>query len=294
MRETRSSVGPWGTAVGILFLVLLILGYGSVFTVRETERALVLRFGEIIRSDLKPGLHFKMPLIDQVRKFDARILSLDAKPERFLTLEKKNVIVDSFATWRIVDVVTFYKTVHGDPHQANIRLDQIIKDELRSEFGKRTIRELVSSDRREIRDLLLEKLKPIARELGIQMVDLRIKRIDLPERVADAIYKRMRSERAKVAAEFRSRGREEAEKIRAQADRERTVILAEARRKAEEIRGEGDALATQIYAQAYERDREFFNFYRSLEAYRKVFDSKSDLLLIEPDSEFFRYFKAQQ
>lgn len=290
----KGGMSQLGTALGIVFILLLIVGYSAVFTVHETERALVLRFGEIIRSDLKPGLHFKLPFIDQVKTFDARILALDAKPERFLTSEKKNVIVDSFAKWRIVDVVTFYKTVHGDPHQANIRLDQIIKDELRSEFGKRTIRELVSSDRREIRDLLLEKLELVARELGIQMVDIRIKRIDLPERVADAIYKRMRSERAKVAAEFRSRGREEAEKIRAQADRQRTVILAEARRKAEEIRGAGDAQATQIYAHAYERDREFFNFYRSLEAYRKVFSDGRDLLVIEPGSEFFRYFKAQQ
>ncbi len=291
MTHSRA-IGHLWTGVGILLLLLFALGFGSVFTVHETERALILRFGEIIRTGIEPGLHFKVPLIDRVKKFDIRILTLDARPERFLTSEKKNVIVDSFAKWRVVDVETFYKTVRGDPREANRLLDQIIKDELRNEFGKRTIRELVSGDRQEIRRLLLVKLEPVAKRLGIQMVDIRIKRIDLPEEVADAVYKRMRSERAKVAADFRSRGQEEAEKIRAQADRKRTVILAEARRKAEEIRGEGDAQATAIYARAYERNREFFNFYRSLEAYRKAFGDGRDLLILSPDAEFFRYFSA--
>ncbi|BCX88094.1 modulator of FtsH protease HflC [Methylomarinovum tepidoasis] len=283
----------WG--LGLLVL-LLFLGYNSLFTVHETEKAIKFRFGEIVRYDYAPGLHFKVPVPvwNSVKKFDARILTLDSKPERFLTSEKKNVIVDSFVKWRIKNVKTFYITVGGDPRQANIRLDQIIKDELRSEFGKRTIRQLVSTDREVIRQILLKATQPIAEKLGIEIIDIRIKRIDLPPRVSSSVYERMRSERARVAKEFRSQGMEAAERIKADADRQREVIIAEARRDAEKIRGEGDAVASDIYAKAYGKNEEFFAFYRSLNAYQKSFDQERDMIVLEPASDFFRYFKHEK
>ncbi len=279
-----------------VLVLLLILGYGSVFTVHETEKAIKFRFGEIVRYDYQPGLHFKVPVPvwNSVKKFDARILTLDSKPERFLTSEKKNVIVDSFVKWRIKDVKKFYISVSGDPRQANVRLDQIIKDELRSEFGKRTIRQLVSTDREAIRGLLLEATQPIAEKLGIEIIDIRIKRIDLPPRVSSSVYERMRSERARVAKEFRSQGMEAAERIKADADRQREVIVAEARRDAEKIRGEGDAVSSDIYAKAYGKNKEFFTFYRSLNAYQNTFANEGDLIVLDPTSDFFRYFKREQ
>ncbi|HEB78661.1 MAG TPA: protease modulator HflC [Methylothermaceae bacterium] len=282
-------------ALGLIVL-LLLLGYGSVFTVHETEKAIKFRFGEIVRYDYKPGLHFKVPVPvwNTVKKFDARILTLDSKPERFLTSEKKNVIVDSFVKWRIKNVKTFYITVGGDPRQANIRLDQIIKDELRSEFGKRTIRQLVSTDREAIREILLKAVQPVAEKLGIEIIDIRIKRIDLPPRVSSSVYERMRSERARVAKEFRSQGMEAAERIKADADRQREVIVAEARRDAEKIRGEGDAIASDIYAKAFGKNKEFFAFYRSLNAYQKTFAQEGDMIILEPTSDFFRYFKRER
>jgi len=279
-----------------LLVLLLLLGYGSVFTVHETEKAIKFRFGEIVRYDYEPGLHFKVPIPvwNTVRKFDARILTLDSKPERFLTSEKKNVIVDSFVKWRVKNVKTFYITVGGDPRQANIRLDQIIKDELRSEFGKRTIRQLVSTDREVIRQILLKATQPVAEKLGIEIIDIRIKRIDLPPRVSSSVYERMRSERARVAKEFRSQGMEAAERIKADADRQREVIIAEARRDAEKIRGEGDAIASDIYAKAFGKNKEFFAFYRSLNAYQKTFAREGDMIILEPTSDFFRYFKRER
>jgi len=278
-----------------VLVLLLIVGYGSVFTVHETEKAIKFRFGEIVRYDYQPGLHFKVPVPvwNSVRKFDGRILTLDSKPERFLTSEKKNVIVDSFVKWRIKDVKKFYISVGGDPRQANVRLDQIIKDELRSEFGKRTIRQLVSTDREAIRGLLLEATQPIAEKLGIEIIDIRIKRIDLPPRVSSSVYERMRSERARVAKEFRSQGMEAAERIKADADRQREVIVAEARRDAEKIRGEGDAVSSEIYAKAYGKNKEFFTFYRSLNAYQRTFANEGDLIVLDPTSDFFRYFKRE-
>ncbi len=278
-----------------ILVLLLIVGYGSVFTVHETEKAIKFRFGEIVRYDYQPGLHFKVPVPvwNSVRKFDGRILTLDSKPERFLTSEKKNVIVDSFVKWRIKDVKKFYISVGGEPRQANVRLDQIIKDELRSEFGKRTIRQLVSTDREAIRGLLLEATQPIAEKLGIEIIDIRIKRIDLPPRVSSSVYERMRSERARVAKEFRSQGMEAAERIKADADRQREVIVAEARRDAEKIRGEGDAVSSEIYAKAYGKNKEFFTFYRSLNAYQHTFANEGDLIVLDPTSDFFRYFKRE-
>ncbi|HHJ38612.1 MAG: protease modulator HflC [Methylothermaceae bacteria B42] len=285
MAQSKFSLG--------LLVLLMLLGYGSVFTVHETEKAIKFRFGEIVRYDYEPGLHFKVPVPvwNSIKKFDARILTLDSKPERFLTSEKKNVIVDSFVKWRVNNVKTFYITVGGDPRQANIRLDQIIKDELRSEFGKRTIRQLVATDREAIRQILLKATKPIADRLGINIIDIRIKRIDLPPQVSSSVYRRMESERARVAREFRSQGMEAAERIRADADRQREVIVAEALRDAEKTRGEGDAVAADIYAKAFDKNREFYSFYRSLSAYQKTFSQEGDMIILEPTSDFFKYFK---
>jgi len=277
---------------GLLFVAFV--GSFSVFTVSEWERAILFRLGEIVRDDYKPGLHFKIPFINNVRKFDGRIQTLDAEPERFLTSEKKNVIVDSFVKWRIADVGRYYTAVRGDVLQANLRLDQIIKDGLRGEFGKRTLKETVSGDRAQIMDILTASANPAANEIGIEVVDVRIKRVDLPPDVSNSVFRRMQAERERVARDFRSRGAEAAERIRADADRQRTVTIAEAYRDSEQTRGEGDARAADIFARAYGRDRDFFALYRSLNAYRNVFNSQDDVLILEPDSDFFRYFREQQ
>jgi modulator of FtsH protease HflC len=275
---------------GLGFLVLLVL-LTSTFTVSETEKVIVLEFKKIVGTDYGPGLHFKLPY-RQVKKFDRRILSLESKPERFLTSEKKNVLVDWFVKWRINDVTKFYTSVGGDKAQANIRLDQITKDAMRNEFSKRTIRELVSSDRGRIQDALTTMVAPAVASLGVEVTDIRVMRIDLPEEVSSSVYHRMEAERARVAREFRSRGAEAAEKIRAEADRQREVLIAEAQKGAEIRRGEGDATATEIYAKAYGKNKEFFQFNRSLIAYRQAFRDDGSQLLLSPDSEFFRYFKA--
>lgn len=278
----------------IPLVILVIFGAMSVFSVSETQKAIEFRLGEIIRTDFTPGLYFKIPFINNVKKFDARILTLESKPERFLTSEKKNVIVDSFAKWRIKDVARYYTSVAGDVVQANIRLDQIVKDAMRGEFSKRTIRELVSSERGQIRDLLIKDTKPAAEELGIGIVDIRVMRVDLPSEVSSSVYRRMEAERARVARDFRSRGAEMAERIRADADRQREVILGDAYRDAELKRGEGDATAAEIYAQAYGKNREFFAFYRSLTGYKQAFRKEGDIIVLEPDSEFFRYFNKSK
>ena len=277
-------------AAGILFFLIS----ASVFTVSETERAIKFRLGEVIDSDFEPGLHFKMPFINNVKKFDSRILTMDSKPERFLTSEKKNVIVDSFVKWKIADVKTFYTAVAGDVRQANIRLDQIIKDAFRSQFSKRTIKQLVSTDRNAIRSALIKGSSPIAHKLGIEIVDVQVKRIDLPSDVSSSVYRRMEAERERVAREFRSQGKEAAERIRANADKQREIILANAFRDAEILRGNGDAVSADIYAKAYGADIEFFTFYRSMSAYKKTFRNKGDMLVVEPDSDFFKYFKNQK
>jgi membrane protease subunit HflC len=225
-----------------------------------------------------------------VRKFDARILTLDAQPERFLTSEKKNVTVDFFVKWRIEDVGQYFRSTRGDERNAQIRLAQIMKDGLRNEFGKRTIQEAVSGERNEIMDVLRVKSSGLSSELGIDVVDVRISRIDLPDEVSGSVYDRMRAERQRVAADFRARGQEAAERIRATADREATVILANAYRDAERVRGEGDARAAETYANAYNRDPDFFAFHRSLNAYATTFTGNNDMLVLEPDSEFFNYF----
>jgi membrane protease subunit HflC len=277
-------------AIGAVFFIVST----AVFTVSETERAIKFRLGEVIETDFSPGLHFKLPFINNVKKFDSRILTMDSKPERFLTSEKKNVIVDSFVKWKIADVKTFYTAVSGDIYQANIRLDQIIKDAFRSEFSKRSIKQLVSSDRDMIRTALISGSSAVALKLGIEIVDVQVKRIDLPSDVSSSVYRRMEAERERVAREFRSQGKEASERIRANADKQREIIMANAFRDAEILRGQGDAVAADIYAKSYGEDIEFFSFYRSMNAYKKSFRGAGDMLVVEPDSDFFKYFKKQK
>ncbi len=277
--------------VGLAGIVLVAVM--SVFSVNQTEKAIKFRLGEIVKNDYEPGLHFKIPFINNVKKFDGRIQTMDAKPERFLTAEKKNVIVDSFVKWRIGNVSTFYTTVAGDIDQANLRLDQIIKDAFRSEFSKRNIKQLISTDRSAIREILTNNSKAVAAELGMEIVDVQVMRIDLPPEVSSSVFRRMEAERERVAREFRSQGAEAAERIRADADRQRVVTLANAFRDAEKLRGEGDATSAEIYANAFGADTEFFTFYRSLNAYKKSFSSSS-MMVLDPSSDFFKYFKAQK
>lgn len=272
---------------------LLVLAYMSVFYVQEHQKAILFRLGEMVVSDFKPGLHVMTPIINKVSTFDARVLTLDAKSERFLTSEKKNVIVDSFAMWQIGDVGLFYTTVGGDEYQANLRLDQIMKDAMRSEFGIRTIKQLISEDRSELRRTLLNKLSPVAAKFGIELIDIRIKRIDLPQEVSNSVYQRMRAERERVAREFRSQGAETAEQISAEADKQKQVILANARRDGENIRGRGDAGSADIYAKSFGKNAEFYAFYRSLQAYQTAFEKTQDTLVLKPDSDFFKYFSKE-
>ena len=278
--------------VGVGALIFLLSM--CVFTVSETEKAIKFRLGKIVKSDFKPGLYFKIPVYNNVKKFDKRLLSLDAKPERFLTAEKKNVIVDSYVKWRIGNVNTFYTRVAGDVGQANIRLDQVIKDALRNEFSKRDIKQLVATDRSAVRQALVANTTKVAAALGIEIIDVQVKRIDLPSEVSNSVYSRMEAERARVAREFRSQGAEAAERIRADADKQKEIIIAEAYRDAEKLRGEGDAKSADIYAKAYNVDSEFFSFYRSMNAYKKTFKNSGSTMVIEPDSDFFKYFKSQK
>lgn len=275
-------------------LLLVILVSSSVYTVGQAEKAIKFQLGEILETSSTPGLHFKIPFINKVKTYDARLLTLESKPERFLTSEKKNVIVDYFAKWKIKDVAKFYTSVQGDVVQANIRLEQIVQSAMKDEFSKRTIREVVSSERGQIRDVLVAAASPSADELGIEIADIRIMRVVLPSEVSSSVFRRMESERARVARDFRSRGAEMAERIRADADRQREVILGNAYRDAELKRGEGDATAADIYAQAYGKDKNFFSFYRSLTAYKQAFKNEGDTLVLEPDSEFFQYFKKSK
>lgn len=274
--------------------VFLFAGLMCVFTVSETEKAIKFQLGEIVKYDYEPGIHLKLPIVNNVRKFDSRVQTLDMTPERFLTAEKKNVIVDSFVKWKIGDVKTFYTVVAGDINQANLRLDQIIKDAFRSEFGIRDITQLVATDRKAIREILITKTKSIAADLGLEIIDVQVKRIDLPADVSTSVYRRMEAERERVAREFRSQGSEAAERIRADADRQRVVILADAFKEAEKLRGEGDAKSAEVYASAYSQDPEFFAFYRSITAYRETFKNPERLMVIDPESEFFKYFKNQK
>ena len=272
-----------------LFLVFVLLTQ-SIFVVKETERAVKLRFGEIVEYDVEPGLHFKVPVVNTVRKFDARILTLDAAPQSYLTSEKKALTVDSFVKWRVSDVAKYYTTSGGDEERLRRLLIQRVDAGLRNEFGSRTVKEVVSGQRDELMDKLSNQLNLIAKdELGVEVIDLRVKKIDLPPEVSESVFNRMRTERERLAKELRAQGNEVAEKIRATADKDKTIILADAYREAEEIKGNGDATATATYANAYSKDPEFYDFTRSLKAYESTFGSKSDILLINPDSDFFKY-----
>lgn len=277
-----------------LLLPALALGAGllsmSAFTVREFDRVAMFRLGEIVKTDFEPGLHFKIPLVHSIRRYDGRLLTLDSPPERFLTSEKKNVIVDAFIKWRIDDVATFHRSTRGDERVAAARLSQIVKDGMKNQLSNKTIRDAVTGERSEMIDALRTAANVEASKLGIEVVDVRIMRIDLPAEVSDSVYRRMEKERATVAKAFRSRGEEQAKKITADADRQREEILAEAYAESQAIRGEGDAEAARLYAEAYSKDREFFDFHRSLQAYGKAFTGKDDVLVLQPDSAFFRYF----
>jgi len=278
--------------VVVALMITVLVGSFCVFKVDERERAIKFRLGEIVKTDFDPGLYFKFPLVNNVRKFDARIVTLDSDPERYLTSEKKNVIVDSFVKWQIDDVGVYYTAMGGDERQANLRLSQIIRDGLRGEFGKRTIQEVVSGERAEIMTILTANAAEQAKEFGISVVDVRIKRIDLSQDVSTSVFQRMEAERARVAKDLRSKGAEAAERIRADADRQRTIIIADAFRDAEQLRGEGDGEAAAIYAEAFTQDSEFYSFYRSLNAYRDSFKDKSDIVVLEPNNDFFKYLKS--
>lgn len=280
--------------IGLALALMLVL-FSSLFVVRETERAVMLRFGELVVSDIPPGLHAKVPLMHVVRKFDARLLTVDSRPERFLTQEKKFLLVDSYAKWRVHDVARYYTATNGEELRARQLLSQRINNGLRNQFGERTMHEVVSGERDELMVEMRRKLdESTRRELGIEVVDVRVKRIDLPADVSESVFARMRAERERVAREYRSQGKELAEGIRAEADREKIVIEANAYREAEKLRGEGDARAASIYAEAFRGNPEFYAFTRSLKAYMEAFSGANDLLLIKPDSDFFRYLKDAQ
>jgi membrane protease subunit HflC len=277
----------------IIFLAIaaFIIVSSSIFFVEEREKAILLRLGQIERADYEPGIHFKIPFVNNVKFFDGRILTLDATPARYLTGEKKNVSVDSFVLWRIDDVATYFESMGGNEARAQSRIAQIVKDGLRGEFGKRTIKQLVSGDRVSLVSEMMLSANAIAKDFGIEIVNVRIKRIDLPSEVSSSVYTRMEAERERVASELRSQGAEESEKIRSDADRQRTIILADSRRGAEILRGEGDATSTEVYAKAYEQNAEFYSLYRRLNAYKNVFNG-NDMLVIEPKGEFFTQFDS--
>ncbi|MEN3372463.1 protease modulator HflC [Dechloromonas sp. ZS-1] len=278
-------------AGGVVAAALLILAM-SIFTVDQRQYALVFQLGEVKQVITEPGMSFKVPMIQNVRYFEKRIITLDnAEPERFITSEKKNVLVDSYIKWRIVDPKLYYISVGGDESRARTRLNQTVNAGLREEFGKRTVHDVVSGERDKIMDKMREKADADARKIGVEIVDVRLKRVELPTEVSDAVFRRMEAERKRVANELRSEGAAEAEKIRADADRQREVIIAEAYRDAQKLKGEGDAKATAIYGAAFGQNAEFYAFYRSLEAYRSSFKSKNDVLVVEPNSDFFKYMK---
>ena len=279
----------------ILSVVAVIAGvliYETVYFVDEREKAIIFQFGRIVQSYDQPGIHFKKPFINSVQFFDGRIQTMDADPELYLTGEKKNLVVDSFAKWRIRDVAKYYVTVSGLQSSVRARLAQRVNDSLRREFGKRKVKTVISGDRAEIMELVRLDVDKEASEFGVEVLDVRLKRVDLDPEVSERVYSRMEAERSRVAKELRAQGAEAAEIIRADADRQREITIANAYRQAEEIRGEGDATATLTYASAFGRDPEFYRLYRSLNAYRTTFHSKEDLLILEPNSDFFQYFKS--
>ena len=274
-------------------VALCIVFAMSMFTVDQREKAVIFQFGEITEIISDPGLHFKWPLVQNVRYFDNRILTLDTPDtERFITSEKKNVLVDSFVKWRIGDLKQYYISVQGDETRAQTRLSQTVNSALREEFGKRLVHEVVSGERDDIMRIVRDKLEEDARRIGVSIVDVRLKRVELPQEVSESVYRRMEAERRAVASELRSQGFSDAEKIRAEAERERQIIIAEAYKKAQQVKGEGDQKSSAIYAQAFGQNPEFYSFYRSLEGYRAGFAKKSDVLVLEPGSDFFKYMKS--
>ena len=277
----------------VIVIILILTLLMSLYTVNEREIAIKLRLGKIISIEDKPGLKFKTPFVNNIIKFDKRIQTLDAPAERFLTGEKKNVIVDSFVKWRIIDAKQFYISTGGSIARSNNRIAQIIKTGLKSEFSKRSIVDVVSGERSEIMASIAQLVRKDISEFGIEIVDVRIKRIDLSEKVSDSVYRRMQAERQRVAKDFRAKGAEEAEVIRAIADRKRTIILANSYRDSEKIRGDGDAISSNNYANAYSENPEFYSFYRSLESYKKSFNKQNNILVLNPNTEFFRHFSQQ-
>lgn len=280
----------------VIVLMVILLGANStLYVVSEFERGVKLQFGKLVEADIQPGLHVKVPFVDNVRIFDARILTVDAQPASFFTVEKKRLIVDSYAKWRISNVETYYKATGGVESVAQNRLANRVNNGLRNQFGTRTLNEVVSGER----DLLMKNITDelnatVLENLGIEVVDVRVKRIDLPQEVSSQVFRRMTAERDKEARELRSTGKERAEKIRASADRERTIEVANAYRDAEELRGQGDAKAASVYAAAYRQDPEFYSFMRSLNAYKSAFSNKGDIMLVEPDSDFFKCLNQQR
>ena len=278
----------------IAFVAVIAIGIvsNSLYIVTERERAVLLKFGEVVRTDVQPGLHFKLPIVNDVKRFEARLMTLDSRPQRYLTAEKKGLIVDSYVKWRVANVDRYYTATGGDELEANRLLTSRVDNGLRNKFGERTVYEVVSGERDQLMAEIRRELDNIAKqELGIEIVDVRVKAVDLPGEVSNSVYSRMASEREREARELRSRGRELAEGIEADADRQKTIIEADAYRQAQAIRGEGDAEAARIYASAFNLDPEFYAFYRSMNAYRSSFANKDDLLVIEPDSDFFRFLK---
>lgn len=286
---------PVGTVL-VGTVIVLVLASLSLFVVDQRQNAMVFRLGEVVKVETKPGLYLKIPVLDRVSYFDVRILTIDtAEPEHFLTSEKKNVLVDLFVKWRIEDVRQYYRSIiqgGGGELQAQTRLLQTINDGLRAEFGNRTVHDVVSGERDKIMELMRQKANEDAVKIGVHVLDVRLKRVDLPKEVGQSVYNRMQAERKQAATQLRSTGAAESEKIRANADRQRDVIIAEAYREAQRIKGEGDAKSAAIYAGAYQANPEFYTFYRSLEAYKQSFKNKSDVLVLDPNSEFFKYFKS--
>lgn len=276
----------------LTLLVVFILNM-TLFYVDEREHGVKFRFGEIVKSDYEPGLHFKIPIVNEIRKYPNRILNYGESQERFLTGEKKNLLVDYFITWRITDPGQYYRAARGDELFAQQRLSAIIREGIKAEFSRRTVQEVVSAERTEIMSQMLVQARQRAPELGLEVVDVRVMRIELSDEVSDSVYARMQQERARVAAQLRAEGSEDSERIRADADRQRTVILAEANRDAEILRGEGDAQAAEIYANAYNQNPEFYSFYRSMEAYRQSIGGEQDVLVLSPDSDFFQFLQSQ-
>ncbi|MCZ6657809.1 MAG: protease modulator HflC [Gammaproteobacteria bacterium] len=276
--------------IGAIAVVVLLQ---SVYVVQETERAILLRFGAVSRADVPPGLHFKMPIAEEIKKFDGRVLTLDSSPETYYTLEKKPLIVDSFAKWRIVDVLNYYTASSGDETRANRILQERVNEGLRNAISRRDMHEVISGERDQLMAELTADLNRVMKEaVGVEVIDVRVKRIDLPTEVSSSVYERMNSERQIEARQYRAQGQEMALGIRADADRQTVVIEAEAYRDAERLRGDGDARSASIYASAFNKDPEFYEFTRSMSAYAKVFSDKSSMLVLDPNSEFFKYLKS--